>query len=46
MVSERVDDVGLPGRFRVERIISGCEIDAHDAYYAFIQVRESYMPRE
>ncbi len=46
MVSERVDDVGRPGRFRVARIISGCETHADDPHYAFIQVRESYISRK
>ena len=46
MVFERVDDVDRPGRFRVARTISGCEIHADDAYYAFIQVIESYIPRK
>ena len=46
MVSERVDDVDRPGRFRVARTISGCETHAHDAYYAIIEVIESYISRK
>ncbi len=46
MVSERVDAIDRPGRFRVARIIPGCGTHADDAHYAFIRVIESYIARK
>ena len=46
MVCKRVDDVGRPGLVRAARTISGCENRTRDAFYAVIQVIESYIARK